>query len=85
MRNFYRWILATHPRAFRERFENEMLCVFEEALATEGSLRLMMEALFLCCENGCSDEDQPVRYCRRHAQLQITSSVHFLVNSTRFQ
>jgi pimeloyl-ACP methyl ester carboxylesterase len=45
MRNFYRWILAAHPRAFRERFESEMLCVFEEALATEGTLRLMMDGV----------------------------------------
>jgi pimeloyl-ACP methyl ester carboxylesterase len=45
MRNFYRWILAAHPRAFRERFENEMLCVFEEALATESSLRLIMDGV----------------------------------------
>jgi len=45
MRRFYRWILAAHPRAFRERFESEMLCVFEEALATEGAFRLMMDGL----------------------------------------
>ncbi len=46
MRNFYRWILAAHPRAFRERFESEMLCVFDEALAAEGTFRLMMDGLF---------------------------------------
>jgi pimeloyl-ACP methyl ester carboxylesterase len=46
MRNFYRWILAAHPRAFRERFESEMLCVYDEALAAEGMFRLMMDGLF---------------------------------------
>jgi hypothetical protein len=45
MPNFYRWILAAHPRAFRERFETEMLCVFEEALATESTFRLMMDGV----------------------------------------
>lgn len=45
MRNFYRWILAAHPRAFRERFEDEMLCVFEDALAAEGSFRLLMDGV----------------------------------------
>lgn len=46
MRKFYRWILAAHPRAFRDRFEDEMLCVFDEALAAEGSLRLMIDGVF---------------------------------------
>lgn len=45
MRKFYRWILAAHPRAFRERFESEMLCVFDEALATEGTSRLIMDGI----------------------------------------
>ncbi|MBV9764479.1 MAG: hypothetical protein JOZ48_06495 [Acidobacteriaceae bacterium] len=43
MRDFYQWILAVHPRAFRERFGSEMLCVFDEALATEGAFRLMTD------------------------------------------
>lgn len=46
MRRFYRWILAAHPRAFRERFENEMLCLFDEALATEGTFRLVTDGVF---------------------------------------
>lgn len=45
MRNVYRWILAAHSRAFPERFEEEMLCVFEEALGTEGGLPLMMDGI----------------------------------------
>jgi hypothetical protein len=43
MRKFYRWILAAHPRGFCERFEREMLCVFDNALATEGTSRLMTD------------------------------------------
>jgi hypothetical protein len=28
---FYRWLVRLHPRAFRERFGAEMLCVYDEA------------------------------------------------------
>jgi hypothetical protein len=45
MCKFYRWILAAHPRAFRERFESEMLCVFDDALPSEGALHLMRDAI----------------------------------------
>ncbi len=45
MRKVYRWILAAHPRAFRERFETEMLCVFDEAFATEGVFHLMTDGM----------------------------------------
>ncbi|HZS57102.1 MAG TPA: alpha/beta hydrolase [Bryobacteraceae bacterium] len=45
MRRMYRWILDAHPRAFRERFANEMLCVFDEALATEGAFYLMVDGM----------------------------------------
>ncbi|MGH9575238.1 MAG: hypothetical protein ACRD40_17130 [Candidatus Acidiferrales bacterium] len=30
-RLFYRCLIRLHPRAFRERFADEMLCVFDEA------------------------------------------------------
>ncbi len=45
MRKFYQWILAAHPKAFRDRFEIEMLCVFDEALATEGAFRLITDGM----------------------------------------
>jgi len=31
MRSFYRLVLKLHPAAFRERFGDEMLCIFDEA------------------------------------------------------
>jgi non-heme chloroperoxidase len=46
MRKFYRWILVAHPRAFRQRFESEMLCVFDDASAAEGMFRLMTDGIF---------------------------------------
>jgi hypothetical protein len=33
-RFFYRGLINLHPRAFRERFGDEMLCVFDEAAST---------------------------------------------------
>ncbi|HKV47391.1 MAG TPA: hypothetical protein VJN69_04815 [Candidatus Acidoferrales bacterium] len=36
-RFFYRCLIRLHPRAFRERFGDEMLCVFEEAEHAAGS------------------------------------------------
>ena len=31
MRSFYRFVLRLHPADFRERFGDEMLCIFDEA------------------------------------------------------
>jgi pimeloyl-ACP methyl ester carboxylesterase len=45
MRRLYRWIVGAHPQAFRQRFENEMLCVFDEALTTEGAFRLIFDGI----------------------------------------
>jgi hypothetical protein len=35
-RFLYRCLIGLHPRAFRERFGDEMLCVFDEAAGTSG-------------------------------------------------
>jgi hypothetical protein len=45
IRAHYRMLLALHPRAFRVRFEGEMLLTFEDALGTEGSVRLLFDAV----------------------------------------
>jgi hypothetical protein len=45
IRAHYRLLLALHPRAFRARFEGEMLLTFEDALGTEGSVRLLFDAV----------------------------------------
>ena len=41
----YGCLLRLHPRRFRERFGEEMACIFEEASATHGSARLLGDAL----------------------------------------
>lgn len=45
IRATYRMLLALHPSGFRARFEGEMLLTFEDALGTEGSVRLLFDAL----------------------------------------
>ncbi len=42
-RSLYRWLLYLHPPAFRQRFAEEMLWIFDEAAATNGVLRLFAD------------------------------------------
>jgi hypothetical protein len=42
-RSLYRWLLYLHPPAFRQRFAEEMLSIFDEAAATYGVLRLFAD------------------------------------------
>ncbi|MCU1317518.1 MAG: hypothetical protein JWN63_2840 [Candidatus Acidoferrum typicum] len=42
-RSLYRWLLYLHPPAFRQRFAEEMLWIFDEAAATHGVLRLFAD------------------------------------------
>jgi D-alanyl-D-alanine carboxypeptidase len=43
-RSLYRLLLNLHPPAFRERFAEEMLWIFDEAVATQGAPRLFADA-----------------------------------------
>jgi D-alanyl-D-alanine carboxypeptidase len=43
-RSLYRLLLKLHPVAFRERFAEEMLWIFDEASATHGTPRLFADA-----------------------------------------
>ena len=43
-RSLYRLLLKLHPPAFRERFAEEMLWIFDEAAATQGVPRLFADA-----------------------------------------
>jgi CubicO group peptidase (beta-lactamase class C family) len=43
-RSLYRWLLRLHPPAFRERFADEMLWIFDEAAARQGVPRLFADA-----------------------------------------
>jgi hypothetical protein len=44
-RSLYRVLLGLHPRRFRERFGEEMLCVFDESPPERGA-RLLADCLF---------------------------------------
>ena len=45
LRSLYRWLLYLHPPAFRQRFAEEMLWIFDEAAATHGALGLFADGL----------------------------------------
>jgi D-alanyl-D-alanine carboxypeptidase len=45
-RSLYRLLLNLHPAAFRERFAEEMLWIFDEAAATQGVVRLLGDGIF---------------------------------------
>ena len=44
-RSLYRLLLNLHPPAFRERFAEEMLWIFDEAAGTQGVSRLFADAV----------------------------------------
>src|SRR3989442_15265254 len=45
LRSLYRRLLYLHPPAFRQRFAEEMLWIFDEAAATHGALGLFADGL----------------------------------------
>ena len=44
-RYLYSALLSVHPRAFRERFADEMLCIFDEIPANRERALLLYDAL----------------------------------------
>jgi len=46
LRSFYRCALHLHPPAFRKRFGDEMLSIFDQPHGTASALRLLLDALF---------------------------------------
>jgi hypothetical protein len=44
LRSLYRFLLALHPAAFRQRFAGEMLGIFDEASETGGAASLLADA-----------------------------------------
>jgi hypothetical protein len=46
MRSLYRLLLQLHPRAFRQRFEYEMLLVFDDAISSRHTLWLLRDAAY---------------------------------------
>jgi len=44
-RALYRILVHLHPRGFRDRFEEEMLAVYDDAVATRGGFRLAVSTL----------------------------------------
>jgi hypothetical protein len=46
LRSLYRCALHLHPPAFRKRFGDEMLAIFDQAHGTASALKLIFDALF---------------------------------------
>jgi len=43
MRSFYRFVINLHPADFRERFGDEMLCIFDEGETGFGAASLLAD------------------------------------------
>jgi hypothetical protein len=43
-RTLYRWLICLHPPAFRLRFEEELLWIFDESLHSSGASLLFYDA-----------------------------------------
>lgn len=43
-RTFYRWLICLHPPAFRLRFEEELLWIFDESSDVSGGVPLLYDA-----------------------------------------
>jgi uncharacterized membrane protein len=43
-RTFYRWLICLHPPAFRQRFEQELLWIFDESSDASGAAPLVYDA-----------------------------------------
>jgi hypothetical protein len=43
-RTLYRWLICLHPPAFRLRFEEELLLIFDESTDTSGAAPLVYDA-----------------------------------------
>jgi uncharacterized membrane protein len=43
-RTFYRWLVGLHPLAFRLRFEEELLWIFDESRDASGTAPLLCDA-----------------------------------------
>lgn len=44
-RTFYGWLVALHPPAFRRRFEEELLWIFDESWGISGAVPLLYDAV----------------------------------------
>jgi len=44
IRNLYRWFIRLHPPAFRLRFEQELLWIFDESRCSSGAVPLLCDA-----------------------------------------
>lgn len=44
-RTLYRWLIGLHPTAFRLRFEEELLWIFDESSGESGAAALLYDAV----------------------------------------
>jgi hypothetical protein len=63
MRSLYRWLLHLHPKAFRDRFEEEMLLVYDDATTKTETLWLFGDAMKSLLGNGFF---ALTRLCKKH-------------------
>lgn len=84
-RALYRLVVHLHPRGFRDRFEDEMLAVYDDAVATRGGFRLAASTLFSLVRqwlrpapvNGMAVPAGTMRayeICRRRQRLEVAVS-----------
>jgi hypothetical protein len=58
-RGIYQLLLRMHPRAFRERFTDEMLWLFDETLADAGLFKLYTDAAYSLVKQHAADGPVP--------------------------
>ena len=58
-RTIYQFLLRLYPLAFRERFAEEMLWIFDETIEDAGLLRLCTDAAFSLVKQHMTDGDVP--------------------------
>jgi len=60
-RHVYRLLLVLHPRAFRERFAQEMLWVFDQSALETGAQHLIADGMMSAVKQWMSDDAMPRR------------------------
>ena len=60
-RKLYRQCLLLYPESFRHEFEGEMLDMFEDCRATQGSCHLLADVVFSAAKQQISDRSTPLQ------------------------
>jgi hypothetical protein len=60
-RKLYRHCLLLYPKSFRHEFEDEMLDMFEDCRAAQGSCRLLADVVFSAAKQQISERSTPLQ------------------------